>query len=767
MVVLLVLAFVWAACDRQDAKKPWEQNSYGHGNPPAAKAIVFVGVDRDFGDIPIRYSLAPADGKPRTVKLEYSGACGGDAWRSALFDGEHTALAAGAYTVTWWSWDQEAGCAGEVRFRLTTDRGESAESAPIQLDNTRPDATGFIEYPQYDQGVNENEEAALAMALPALMGDDTVDFVALRREDEYEVHAARGSVSFHREQTREGRQYVVDDVVGENPIERQDPSWISTYEEELAAGDNPNNINLRRDGYPRGDPRLSFIQPENDSYPFAYERIAAYFDHPDSADLMINWKSYAHGDVDLGEHGSLNVTQSRSPLILWGRGIAPGELDEFIRQVDVAPTVAKLLGFPTTFGVDERGIWSHQVYLTQQDGHPIESALNGATAEHVIVLVLDGLAHTELLHELEAHADLLPNFARLAQEGAVARYGSITNWPSVTYPSHNVIGSGVYSGHHGLVDNQYFLRDEAKRADPIDQLLLTEGFFNPNGPAETLHMAVHRVFGDYNRHGQSGAVTASLMDPSVAGADKADLEFRDRTRQVPFPPLGLKFPPGIPYPVALALPWDIYFAQYTELAALWQFYYLYENGVSPSPTYLIMNFSTTDSAGHAIGPHGDDMLTVLEHIDLDLGAVFDWLELWGLTEKTALILTSDHGMQLGDPSRSGWPIDSLEAAGVRREADTWLGVYFAIADVRFDLDALAPNEYQLFQVSVTDIDTGIPAAEVELTATDGVTELSARTDERGIAEFGIAPVDTVWVTVEAGKLTRQSFPLPLREGGEQ
>ncbi|NLH50214.1 MAG: hypothetical protein GX444_16665 [Myxococcales bacterium] len=762
IVIFWILAGLFAACQRTDADHPWDRNSYGNRQAPAKQVLTITGADADYGDIPLRFTLDLPSGETRAIQAWYTGACGRGKRQTAVFGGEHENLAAGEHTITWWSWDQEAGCRGEVTIRLATDQGESAETS-FTLDNTRDGLTGFQDYPQYDQGINDDEEAALNRALPALLADPTVDFVAFRVGDEYEVYAERGWVVFTREATRDGYEYVEESVEGENPLARQDPMWIPTYEEELAAGSNPNDIKLKKEGYPKGDPRLSFIEPEADSYPYAYERIAAYFDHPDSADLLINWKSYAHADADLGEHGSLNIVQSRSPLVFWGKGISPGMFEDPVRHVDIAPTVARLLGLPTTFGIDERGVWSHRVYLTQQDGHSIDSVLDGTTAEHVIILVLDGLAHTELMRRLQENGADLPNFMRLVEEGAVARYGSITNWPSVTYPSHNVIGSGVYSGHHGLVDNTFYLRRKMKRASPIDQMLMTEHFWNPVAAAETLHMAVHRNLGDWSPFFKTGAITASLMDPSVAGADKTDLEFRDQTHQVPFPPFGLKFPPGMPFPVpSLTTPWDIYFAQYTEMAALWQFFYLYENGVTPSPTYLIMNFSTTDSAGHVIGPHGDDMLPVLEHIDQDLGALFAWLEWWGLADKTALVLTSDHGMQLGDPSRSGWPLDSLNAVEVRPIADTWLGVYLAIPRLEFDVPALTPNEYQLFHVRVSDVDTDAPAANVEVTARDGMNDLQALTGEDGIAEFGLAPVADVKITVRSESMTRSTAVLPLQ-----
>lgn len=241
------------------------------------------------------------------------------------------------------------------------------------------DRAAFFEPPLEQQGVSDREIPVFERALQALLSDPVVDFVATRRGDVYEVHAARGSVFFRRVRSEGTTGYVLQRIEGENPIGRQDPKWISTYEEELAAGSNPGAVAIPEEGYEPGDARLSFIEPEYDSYPYGYERIAAYFDHPDSADFIVNPKGYTHATGELGGHGSLGVVQSRCPLVFWGTGIRPGRQQGLPRQVDIAPTVAKLLGMAATTGVDETGLWSRRVNLGWQDGHALEEILDGTT----------------------------------------------------------------------------------------------------------------------------------------------------------------------------------------------------------------------------------------------------------------------------------------------------------------------------------------------------------------------------------------------------
>lgn len=93
------------------------------------------------------------------------------------------------------------------------------------------------------------------------------------------------------------------------------------------------------------------------------------------------------------------------------------------------------------------------------------------------------------------------------------------------------------------------------------------------------------------------------------------------------------------------------------------------------PKYVIMNFPTSDSAGHAKGPHGNLMKDVYEHIDKDIGVVFKWFQNWGILDKSVIIFTSDHGMQMGDPARSGSFTQTLKNAGISFVEGTGNGVY--------------------------------------------------------------------------------------------
>ena len=137
----------------------------------------------------------------------------------------------------------------------------------------------------------------------------------------------------------------------------------------------------RASGHPTEDVNRAFIEPSQLTYPHAYERIAQLFDSPYAPDIAVSPKCYAFG-LQPGQHGALDVVQSRAPLAFAGPGIRPGLYETAPRHVDIAPTVCRLMGFPVIDGKDwsgrtatERGV-EPDVYLQRQDGRVLEEILD-------------------------------------------------------------------------------------------------------------------------------------------------------------------------------------------------------------------------------------------------------------------------------------------------------------------------------------------------------------------------------------------------------
>ncbi len=69
---------------------------------------------------------------------------------------------------------------------------------------------------------------------------------------------------------------------------------------------------------------------------------------------------------------------------------------------------------------------------------------------YVIVVSLDGFRY-DYAAKFGA-----PNLQRLAAEGASAPEGMIPSFPSVTFPNHYTIVTGLYPEHHGIIENNFY-----------------------------------------------------------------------------------------------------------------------------------------------------------------------------------------------------------------------------------------------------------------------------------------------------------------------
>ena len=89
----------------------------------------------------------------------------------------------------------------------------------------------------------------------------------------------------------------------------------------------------------------------------------------------------------------------------------------------------------------------------------VESEPNSPAAQkaHYVVLVsLDGLRWDYARH------DGAVNLLALGKKGVWAPQGMLPSFPSLTFPNHFTIVTGLYPEHHGLVANSFY--DPAKQA---------------------------------------------------------------------------------------------------------------------------------------------------------------------------------------------------------------------------------------------------------------------------------------------------------------
>jgi hypothetical protein len=609
------------------------------------------------------------------------------------------------------------------------------------------------------QGLDANQEESGNRALLALLRDSDVaahvDLVITCRAGAYEVWSSRGMVRFERIADHGRPIFRLLEQIGANPIADQCHTAVATCAEEMRAA--------AASGYGAEDVNRAFIEPSQLSYPYAYERIAQLFDSPYAPDLVISPKCYTFG-LQPGQHGALDVVQSRAPLAFAGPGIRPGIYETAPRHVDIAPTVCRLMGFPLIDGRDWSGRTASErdaapdVYLQRQDGRVLEEIVEeGCTPQRVYLVLFDGLSHTELQNLVERDDQRVANLRRLLDRSAWFRFGSTVNFPSITWPSHSSILTGAWCGHHDVVNPTYYDRTARQMLAPQGQALMTESFLG--GGVETLYEAFHRVLGP-------SAFTASIHEPQGRGADHAPLEGRivgprDRLKALTAELVGA---------VNRRYQQDGFEAVHREAVVdargVAQALVLFDDASHPLPVLVAHEFTLTDGAGHDYGPHNDGLRTAIGETDRRLGIVLDMLEAKGLLESTLFVFTSDHGMAAQNVDLRANPARHPERIGMKcvsGEPMIWL------RDLDVRVEAAADGRTARVLVADNDADASgekPPIAGVTVIVRGPLDRLIANveTTAAGIAGFA-TPVDVPAHEIVVSITHRDFNPRHLRLDG--
>ncbi|MFI5047569.1 MAG: alkaline phosphatase family protein, partial [Acidimicrobiia bacterium] len=457
-------------------------------------------------------------------------------------------------------------------------------------------------------GSGSTRERALDVLLDRALAPIVDVVLSSPAADVYEAASADGSVRF----VRHGRTFAVESVQGDDPFADQSVARLAGIDAELA------------------DPHPTRA---HNSYPFAFEQVAQLFDHPAAPDLCVvhtaahNWED-AGGHR--GEHGSLGVVQARAPFVLAGAGVrADGVVPRAARLVDVAPTLCALLG------VTPRPDGTH---LAGQDGEVRAEVLDTSTrARHVVAFLLDG-ANPNVLHARAAGGDA-PTIARLIERGTSYGYGAMAGMPTVTLANHTSILTGRYPGHHGILHNAWYDRRTGEQVITNSQATWPWSMDHCAPGVESIHDAIHRTWSD--------AFTASVNEPCDIGADYSTFDFFRNGEVPPIP----KAPDGLPHVTERFVrphkdySWSsVVDHMGTEQAvAIWDGRYRDVDYLAP--TFMFVNFTLTDSAFHAGGPHSDIADASVRDTDARIGDIVDAVARAGALDDTAFVVVADHGMQ--------------------------------------------------------------------------------------------------------------------------
>jgi hypothetical protein len=588
------------------------------------------------------------------------------------------------------------------------------------------------------------DRAILALLTDPVVGPQVDLLLTWRPHDDgagYEVWSSRGMVRFRRLVDDQGAlHFEVAEVIGENPIEMQDPLALNTLAAERDAA--------VASGFDGDVAARRFIAPEQQTYPFGYERVAQLFDSPHAPDIAVSPRDWCSGNQP-GTHGALHVRQARAPLWFSGPGVRPGRVELAARSVDIAPTCLAALGFPTVEGVGPAGMPTDDVYLARQDGRPLHEILDPEQRQpaRLYVFLMDGMHQTELEDRLARDPDGLPNLRRLRDRAAVLAGGSMVNFPSITWPSHTAIVTGTWCGHHGVVNPTYYVREDRETVSPQGLQVGTERFAST--AVESLYEAFHRVHPD--------AMTAAIHAPFGRSAKHAVLEGRNLCDRARVKELTMQFAGDMNPRWADEHP-AVASESLLDTRGLAQVYDLFTRDDLPAPLFVYHELAVTDGAGHEYGPHDEGLADALTETDQRIGHVLALLDEKGLFDDTLFVVSADHGMSPQDTSLKANPAGHILDAGfaaVVAEPMIWLlDVEVEIErkpDARTarvevtDADALASGEHPPVDGAVVDVHLHRPGLEPRSLA-------KGRTDANGLFGFATpsdADSEHITVTVHA------------------
>lgn len=244
-------------------------------------------------------------------------------------------------------------------------------------------------------------------------------------------------------------------------------------------------------------------------------------------------------------------------------------------------------------------------------------------ARHVILISLDGFA----AENLDDPRLPLPNLRRLAAEGVRADRMTVST-PSVTWPNHTTLVTGVPPARHQVLANGRF---EEKDADPPFSI-------NPRRSKEELCKAPTV----YDVAHAAGMKTAEINWPVTRGAKTLDWTFPDHPDPIMYTSPDLV--KWLTTERLLAEPTDLAFRNlgsvsrdvvWTRAAA--------ELFRKHRPNLLLLHLLNTDGQQHAHGPQSTEAFTALSLADRYVGDILEAVKNSGVKDKTAVIVTADHG----------------------------------------------------------------------------------------------------------------------------
>jgi predicted AlkP superfamily pyrophosphatase or phosphodiesterase len=226
-----------------------------------------------------------------------------------------------------------------------------------------------------------------------------------------------------------------------------------------------------------------------------------------------------------------------------------------------------------------------------------------AQSQHYVVLVsLDGFRWDY------AKRDGATHLLALGKHGVWAPEGMLPSYPSLTFPNHFTIATGLYPEHHGLVANSFYDETKQARYAIADSKAVTDGSWYSGTPLWSLAES-------------QGMRTACFFWP---GSEAKIAGFQ--------PTYYLKFDDKI-----------------DDTARIQQVVAWLGLPAADRPHFITLYYSEPDHEGHEFGPDAPETKAAVLKVDGLIGKLKAGLDATGLP--IDLVVVSDHGMS---KVQGGW-----------------------------------------------------------------------------------------------------------------
>ena len=241
-------------------------------------------------------------------------------------------------------------------------------------------------------------------------------------------------------------------------------------------------------------------------------------------------------------------------------------------------------------------------------------------ARHGVLITVDGMRPSSYT---SAGPAKIPTLRALVARGAYAR-GVVGVLPTVTYPSHTTMITGVPPAIHGIVSNTWL--------DPEGRAAGAWYWYARDIKVPTLPGLIRA----------SGMTAAAVSWPVTVGMDldyNVPEHFRSRHPEALSLLRALSMPrhliDGYESSLPAPMPWPPTDDQRTGLAA-WIIRTF-------KPNFTMLHIFDNDTASHDYGPDSPETLAALERNDAQVATMIEAVQADGIADRTDIVIVSDHG----------------------------------------------------------------------------------------------------------------------------